>query len=264
MSVERDREWEALSESLARAAGLGLSSPTEAEEAMTPLVSDEQLQAAYSYAISKHPANVDKVDLETSVTSKNAVRKPTSDDATRGVVGQSTSLIDDERKLEDNESKTVCSVPSDLLVDNKREVRGGEHVIGEKYDVFLCHNSEDKPAVRTICRQLQGKGLKPWLDEEQLRPGLPWQRALEEQIKNIDAAAVFVGPSVLGPWQEMETEAFLSEFVKRNCPVIPVILPGCGETPTLPVFLRGMTWVDFRQHEPNPIKQLVWGITSMP
>jgi hypothetical protein len=30
----------------------------------------------------------------------------------------------------------------------------------------------------------------------------------------------------------------------------------------LPIFLQGRTWVDFRQEEPNPIAQLVWGITG--
>jgi len=47
-----------------------------------------------------------------------------------------------------------------------------------------------------------------------------------------------------------------------TCPVIPVILPSCTATPELPSFLEGMTWVDFRKLEPDPIKQLVWGITG--
>jgi hypothetical protein len=33
------------------------------------------------------------------------------------------------------------------------------------FDVFLCHNSEDKPAVRDISRQLVREGINPWLDE---------------------------------------------------------------------------------------------------
>ena len=72
----------------------------------------------------------------------------------------------------------------------------------KQFDVFLCYNSDDKPAIREVAKQLRENGLKPWLDEEQLRPGVPWQRALEEQIENIQAAAVFAGPSGMGPWQE--------------------------------------------------------------
>jgi len=36
----------------------------------------------------------------------------------------------------------------------------------EIFDVFLCHNSEDKPAVREISQKLAEKHIKPWLDED--------------------------------------------------------------------------------------------------
>ena len=35
----------------------------------------------------------------------------------------------------------------------------------EIFDVFLCHNSADEPAVRKIARMLVEEGIKPWLDE---------------------------------------------------------------------------------------------------
>lgn len=130
------------------------------------------------------------------------------------------------------------------------------------FHVFLCHNSEDKPAVKEIGERLKERGILPWLDEWELRPGLPWQRLLEEQISQIKSAAVFVGESGIGPWQNMELEAFLRQFVTRGCPVIPVILPDCKETPELPIFLGGMTWVDFRKDDPDPMEQLTWGITG--
>ena len=47
------------------------------------------------------------------------------------------------------------------------------------FDVFLCHNSRDKPRVKQIGEELKQQGVLPWLDEWELRPGLPWQRALE-------------------------------------------------------------------------------------
>jgi hypothetical protein len=54
-----------------------------------------------------------------------------------------------------------------------------------------------------------------------------------------------VGTHGIGPWQHMELDAFLREFVSRGCPVIPVILPSVHKPPNLPVFLKGMHWVDF-------------------
>jgi len=130
------------------------------------------------------------------------------------------------------------------------------------FDVFLCHNVGDKPAVMEIGRRLMSRGLLPWLDHWELRPGMPWQRVLEEQISNIRAAAVFVGRDGIGPWQRQELDGFLREFNTRGCPVIPVMLPGSSGEPELPLFLRGMTWVDFRAADPDPLARLIWGITG--
>lgn len=134
---------------------------------------------------------------------------------------------------------------------------------GKEFDVFLCHNSMDKPEVKKLGEELRGHGVVPWLDEWELRPGLPWQRTLEAQLGHIKAAAVFVGKDGIGPWQHMEIDAFLREFVSRGCPVIPVLLQDAPKQPQLPLFLSGMTWVDFRRREPDPIEQLIWGITGV-
>lgn len=130
------------------------------------------------------------------------------------------------------------------------------------FDVFLCHNGADKPAVRALARALQARGLLPWLDEWELPPGQPWQPLLEAQIARIRSAAVLVGAAGVGPWQQQELHAFLREFVARNAPVIPVLLPDASAAPELPLFLRAMTWVDFRTAEPDPMRRLEWGITG--
>jgi nucleotide-binding universal stress UspA family protein/tetratricopeptide (TPR) repeat protein len=132
----------------------------------------------------------------------------------------------------------------------------------DTFDVFLRYNRADQPAVEEVARQLMKLGIRPWFDQWQLRPGLPWQDELERQIEKIKSAAVFVGKEGIGPWQDMEQDAFLREFRKRRCPVIPVILPEGGEEPRLPIFLAGMTWVDFRSQAPDPMERLIWGITG--
>ncbi|MFC5861960.1 toll/interleukin-1 receptor domain-containing protein [Acidicapsa dinghuensis] len=130
------------------------------------------------------------------------------------------------------------------------------------FDVFLCHNSADKPAVRRIGEELKQRGILPWLDVEELPPGVPWMPLLEQQIHQIRAAAVCVGSAGIGPWQEQEIMGFLRAFVKRGVPVIPVVLADAMMTPELPVFLSSMTWVDFRRVDLDPMERLVWGITG--
>ncbi|MFO0143490.1 MAG: toll/interleukin-1 receptor domain-containing protein, partial [Aphanizomenon sp.] len=110
-----------------------------------------------------------------------------------------------------------------------------------KFDVFLCHNSQDKTAVIEIAQQLKLTQIKPWLDDWELQPGLPWQPELEKQIPNIKSAAVFIGQSGIGPWQEEEINSFLREFHRRKCPVIPILLPNAPQKPKLPLFLEGRT-----------------------
>ena len=132
----------------------------------------------------------------------------------------------------------------------------------EIFDVFLCHNTEDKDEIRHIANRLVKQGIKPWLDEQEIKPGSLWQSALEEQIANIKSAAVFVGESGLGPWQSLEIRSFINEFVERKCPVIPAILPSAKSTPPLPILLKNLHYVDFRVPEPDPLNQLLWGITG--
>ena len=111
-------------------------------------------------------------------------------------------------------------------------------------------------------RKLVAEGIKPWLDEKEIRPGTSWQKAIGEQIDSIKSAAVFVGQNGLGLWQDEEIQALLSQFVKRECPVIPVVLPSAKATPKLPWTLANLNWVDFREADLDPLKQLIWGITG--
>lgn len=155
----------------------------------------------------------------------------------------------------------------DRSADARRDMEAATSVLRGKevvqdFDVFLCHNSRNKKEVRSIGESLKERGVLPWLDEWELRPGIPWQKALEEQIGRIRSAAVFVGRDGIGPWQEVELDAFLREFVRRGCPVIPVILSSCKKEPKLPLFLAGNTWVDFRLTQPDPTERLIWGITG--
>ena len=153
----------------------------------------------------------------------------------------------------------------DALADAGRDeaaasavLRGKEEVA--EFDVFLCHNWQDKPAVRELARQLRERGLRPWLDENELRPGVPWQSALQDAINGIPAAAVIVG-SRPGPWHNQEVAALIREFVRRGCVIVPVLLPGASP-PDLPPYLHGATWIDLAATEPDPISQLAWGING--
>ena len=133
-----------------------------------------------------------------------------------------------------------------------------------QFNVFLCHNSNEKPQVEKIREQLKAKGIYTWLDKYDFEPFRPWQKQLEEVIPRIKAAAIFLGPSGFGPWHDLEMQGFLQEFVKRNLRMGLVILPDCPDEvlQKVPLFLKTSHHVDFRQSNPDPMDQLIWGITG--
>ena len=57
-------------------------------------------------------------------------------------------------------------------------------------------------------------------------------------------------------------EIYLTEFVERGCPVIPVLLANAPSRPDLPLFLKPLTWVDLRATDSDPVDKIVWGITG--
>lgn len=62
-----------------------------------------------------------------------------------------------------------------------------------KLRVFLCHASQDKPAVREIYKRLLTESwIQPWLDEEELLPGQDWNLEIEKAVEASDAVIVCV------------------------------------------------------------------------
>ena len=174
-------------------------------------------------------------------------------------------ILDREERLTPIQQSVVQEM--DRSADVQRDLSAAASKLQGKiatgdFDVFLCHHGIDKSDVKKVGEKLKEQGILPWLDEWELRPGISWQRLLEERIEQIKSAAVFVGKKGIGPWQQLELEAFLREFVNRGSPVIPVLLSDAPDEPQLPLFLKSMTWVDFRKQEPDPMRQLIWGITG--
>ncbi|RZM82905.1 COR domain-containing protein [Leptolyngbya iicbica] len=130
------------------------------------------------------------------------------------------------------------------------------------YDVFLAHNSQDKPFVRQVYQQLKKTGLQPWLDEEDIAPGTLFQDEIQKIIQQTKTAAIFIGPTGLGPWQNVEQRAFISQCVSREIRVIPVLLPGVHAIPEELIFLQEFGFVSFETNDDETaIDRLRWGIT---
>ena len=132
-----------------------------------------------------------------------------------------------------------------------------------KFDVFLSHNSKDKPAVRQLKELLKAYNLRAWLDADELIPGENWQPGLVKGIMNSKTVAVCIGSAGVGPWEDEEMQSALTLAVRKKRRVIPVVLPGAPKKPKISLFLASRTWVDLRAgFAREGIASLVWGITS--
>jgi hypothetical protein len=62
-----------------------------------------------------------------------------------------------------------------------------------KLRVFLCHASQDKPAVRELSQRLKKEGwIDPWLDEEKLTFGQHWTTVIEDALHEADIVLSFL------------------------------------------------------------------------
>lgn len=157
----------------------------------------------------------------------------------------------------------------DSQADKSRHASARESLLQGKiktnnFDVFLAHSSADKRSVRRISRALKQRGIYPWLDADNLPPGILFQDGLEEAISSVKSAAIIIGPQGVGRWQVIEMKAFISQFVERSLPVIPVLLPGVTQIPQELRFLSEFNFVRFEQEveENDALDSLEWGITG--
>jgi hypothetical protein len=136
-----------------------------------------------------------------------------------------------------------------------------------EFDVFLAHNSIDKPVVKVIYEALKKRGITSWLDGEEIRPGSLFQDAIQKGIPLSKSAAIFIGKSGLGMWQGLELKVILSMCLKQNIPVIPVLLPGVSDLPPDMLFLKEFNYINIYDGEivnkivnKRVLDLLQWGI----
>src|SRR6516225_4093178 len=119
----------------------------------------------------------------------------------------------------------------------------------ENIDVFLSHNSLDKPAVEAIKGMLE-RGDRPiscWFDKDDLRSTGTWVQQLESAVEGCGAAVIFYGPNGRGPVHKYEIDLLLKRAMYEPDVFrwVPVLLPG-AEPNAVQGFASLHMWADFR------------------
>ena len=123
------------------------------------------------------------------------------------------------------------------------------------YDVFLSHNSRDKPRVRRLAERLKEAGLRVWFDDWVIKPGDDIYLAIERGLEAARVQVLCLSPAALGSeWVTLERSTVLfRDPTNAGRRFVPLLLADC----TLPDTLRRYKYVDFRQETPAAFDELL-------
>jgi len=94
----------------------------------------------------------------------------------------------------------------------------------KKWDVFLCHASEDKDSfVRPLANALRAEGLRVWFDESILRVGDGLRRSIDKGLQESKFGAVIISPSFFKKqWPQRELDGLVAKEIDDRRVVLPV------------------------------------------
>ncbi len=122
--------------------------------------------------------------------------------------------------------------------------------------IFLAHASEDKQVVRKLHKELNMRGFRAWLDEEDLLAGQHWRTEIPKVIQQSDIiVACFSSRSVIKKgYVQKEYRLALDTYSERppgSIFLIPLKLDEC-EIPYIEAFsvnIRDLHWIDYSKED---------------
>ncbi|MBK8256903.1 MAG: TIR domain-containing protein [Polyangiaceae bacterium] len=123
------------------------------------------------------------------------------------------------------------------------------------HDVFLSHNSKDKPRVRELAVRLKQAGLRVWFDEWAIEVGDDIYLAIERGLEGARVQVLCLSPAALGSdWVALERSTVLfRDPSNKGRRFVPLLLADC----TLPDTLRRFKYLDFRDETQAAFDDLV-------
>lgn len=79
----------------------------------------------------------------------------------------------------------------------------------KKPSAFICHAKEDVGIALEIYYRLEKLGIAPWIDENDLEPGVEWDSAIQQAIKNTDVILILLSE------QSVTKQGYVQKEIKR-------------------------------------------------
>jgi tetratricopeptide (TPR) repeat protein len=127
------------------------------------------------------------------------------------------------------------------------------------FDAFIIHSGVDAEWVRRLKGALEERGVRVWLDRDEIRPGDLFVTSLEVGLSDSTAVLIVVSPeSIRSRWVEGEYAWALAQANDRGQRVIPCVLRDAE----LPAFLSCRERVDFRDDSKfaESLEHLLFGL----
>jgi hypothetical protein len=115
------------------------------------------------------------------------------------------------------------------------------------FDVFLSYNHNDRKIAEYIAAILEQQEFKVWFDQKELINESQWVEWITKGIIKSKSLIILIGNTKLTKWQIEELCQFEANHIKKDYPIIPVILPG-ARTSKLPPMLVSKQCIDCRNH----------------
>jgi hypothetical protein len=127
--------------------------------------------------------------------------------------------------------------------------------------VFLCHGSEDKQTIQNFHTRLKDQGFRPWLDEQDLVPGVEWEVVIRDAIRDSHVVLVCLSRTSIEKTGYVQKEIKFvldraDEMPEGRIYLIPVRLEDC----VIPRRLAKWQWVDL--YSPDGYERLQHALTQ--
>ena len=103
--------------------------------------------------------------------------------------------------------------------------------------IFISYAREDSEFALRLARDLGSAGVNIWLDQH-IRPGVRWDRAVEQALRTCDRLLVILSPASVASENVLDEVALAFDWEKQ---IVPVLYRPCE----IPFRLRRLQYVDF-------------------
>jgi hypothetical protein len=114
------------------------------------------------------------------------------------------------------------------LIDKPFKVTSAKTIVDDsntyKYDLFICHASEDKESVvRDMANKLKGKNIRVWYDEFSIRLGDSLRRSIDKGLTQARYGVVVLSPNFFQKeWPQKELDGLTAREVNGERVILPV------------------------------------------